>query len=77
MYVYGSLIHTSTKGVNMWEFVDRLHVCYNKSEGSRLDYFSPLHPDILDESGGAVNEMFAEYFSTNTDGQGGESNSNG
>ena len=61
----------------MWECVDQLNVCHNKFEWSRLDYFSPLHPDILDESGGAVNKMFAEYFSTNIDGQGGEPISNG
>ena len=66
MYADGSLIHTSSRGVEMWECVDQLHVCYDKFEGSRLYPFSPLHPDILDESGGTVNEMLSEYFSTNT-----------
>ena len=59
----------------MWECVDRLHVCYNKFEDRDTILFSSLHPDILVESGGPVNEILAEYFSTN--GQGGEFNSNG
>ena len=55
--------------------IDYMSVITNL-KGKDLILFPPLHPDILDESGGTVNEMLAEYFSTNTDGQRGECNSN-
>ena len=48
-----------------------------KLKGRDFILFPPLHPDILDESSDIVNEMLSECFSTNTDGQGGECNSNG
>ena len=56
--------------------IDYMSVITNL-KGRDFILFLPLHPGILDESGGTVNEMLSEYFSTNTDGQGGEYNSNG
>ena len=56
--------------------IDYMSVIMNL-KGRDFILFSSLHPGILDESGGTVNEMLAEYFSTNIDGQGGECNNNG
>ena len=58
------------KGVDiiLWGWVDQLMSVLQKIEGSR-PYFSPWYPDIFDEPGGAVSDMFLEYFSTDTYGQ--------
>ena len=85
-YAYGSLIRNSRGGG--WHIY--MGICWSmlrlnfSAIASRYTWSNGVSvschrgfTDIFDESGGTVNEMLSEYFSTNTDDQGGECNSNG